>query len=103
MGPILSITSKGIDFIKGPSGFNPPHEYKSQSIEIKGSIVGQVVQANHSTVNISTFFGHLIQSIQNHPDLPPDEKKHWTDVLYEMSKHPLLAGLVLKSIDWMSL
>ena len=84
-GVFLIITPKGIDLVEGPSEFNPPHENKSQCIEIKEIIVGQVIQADLSPINISLFFGHLIQSIQNHPGLQPDEKTH-------------IGGLVLKSI-----
>lgn len=87
------ITARGIDFVEGPSEFNPPQTYLKQSIEISGGHVGQINQA-HTIMNPSLFLGQLAEAIENHPDLDNEKKKKWKDTLFEMSKHPALIELM---------
>jgi hypothetical protein len=87
------ITAKGIDFVEGPSEFNPPQAHLRQSIEISGGNIGQINQA-HTLTNPSLFLGRLAEAIENHPDLDRKKRQSWKETLLEMSKHPALVELL---------
>jgi hypothetical protein len=80
------IAPKGIAVIEGPSKYNPPEDYRGQLIEISGSTVGQIIQAFHVNFSPSVLLNNLNQSIENHPDILPEQKKRWKDLLTSIPK-----------------
>lgn len=83
------IGRKGILLIEGPSKYNPPEDYRRQFIEISGSTIGQIIQAAHVDFSPSVLLNNLNQSIENHPQIPPEPKRHWRDFLAGIPKKVL--------------
>ena len=92
-GGIIGITPKGINFIEGPSEFNPLTQFTQQSIEIHGGSVGQIIQA-HIINNPSLFLNRLVEELDNHPDIPPEKKAAWRKTLSDLSNNPAAVEII---------
>ena len=91
----LSIEAPGVNFVEGPSEFNPPEEYIQQSIQISGGEVGQIFQAKEITIKPEVLVQDLTRIVNDYPDLPAAEKKRWLDFL----KHPLLIEMIRRIFE----
>jgi hypothetical protein len=80
------IAPKGIALVEGPSKYNSPEDYRGQLVEISGGTVGQIIQAVHVNFSPSVLLNNLNQSIENHPDISPEQKKRWKDLLTSIPK-----------------
>jgi len=89
---VVAIDKRGIDFIEGPSAFNPPAQFSQQKIEISGGSVGQINQA-HIVNNPSLFLTQLADAIEKHPDIDPEKKKSWKEKLLEMANSPVVDAI----------
>ena len=98
----VEIETAGIDFVEGPSEFNPPAQYNQQVISISGGQVGQVNQA-HIINNPSLFLNRLADELERSPDLDPEKKKSWTETLRDLANSPLIEKIVsaaLRFLGW---
>lgn len=89
----IELTPKGLNFVEGPSVFNPTEQFRQQIIEIHGGNIGQINQG-HIINNPSLFLNQLAEMIENNPNLEPEQKASWNKALWEMSKHPALIEVI---------
>jgi hypothetical protein len=97
MGGFIAITPKGVNFVEGPSEFNPAEEYLQQSIEVSGGEIGQIFQAKEITIKPEALVEDLARIVNDYPDLPPAERRRWLNFL----KHPLLIEMIRRVLDFM--
>jgi hypothetical protein len=91
----FSIEAQGVNFVEGPSEFNPAEEYIQQSIQISGGEIGQIFQAKEITIKPEVLIEDLTRLVNDYPGLQPEEKKRWLDFL----KHPLLIEMIGRILD----
>jgi hypothetical protein len=74
--------------------------YGGDQVVINAPIHGSAIAINRSQAHVSNlsqnFLNNLAQEIDNHPDIPMDNKRRWVPILLDIAKNPLIAPI----IDW---
>ena len=98
-GGNLGILPKGINFVEGPSPFNPLREFKSQHIQISGGTAGNVAQGHEISINDAPeFLRRLVAEIETHPEIGSERKERWTESLRQMAGSSAVGEIVRRVI-----
>lgn len=101
VGNSAYITERGIAILEQNNPLYQsyrPIEHKT--ITINAPVTGSpIIQGNNNTTSVAFNFLDTLEKEINKSNLPPEEKKTWLSRIKEISSHPILAPLIVKSLE----